>query len=116
DEHQLRGAAPLPTFQESRPASKTAVHSQGEQLKKQLAELKMRREDLVTRLMPAHPDVTEVDDRIAALSRRLALEGPRARESARPDAAEAAAGSLAEYLSYEKQRHQQSASAYAEIL
>jgi hypothetical protein len=119
DEHHLRGASPLPKFRGSQPARKSAANPRWQQLNDQLTELKTRREDLLNRLMPVHPDVMEVDDQIAVLSRRLALERLPAEAPAPPGAAEgvdAADGDLAEYLSSERQRHQQSASAYAEIL
>jgi hypothetical protein len=119
DDHHLRGATPLPKFRESRPGRGSAVNPQLDQLNQQLNDLKTRRADLLTRLTPVHPDILEVDERIAVLSQRLALEHPPAEEPAAPGAAEgldAADGNLGEYLSSERARHQQSASAYAKLV
>ncbi|HEV3136925.1 MAG TPA: hypothetical protein VGZ26_03455 [Pirellulales bacterium] len=119
DDHQQRGAAPLPKLREPKQQQRLPDNPSSQQLKAQFAELKARREEMLTRLMPAHPDVVELDDRIAALFRRLALEpvpadGPAPRSA--DDRVDAADGSLAEFLASERERHKHSSAVYEELL
>jgi hypothetical protein len=119
DEHRQRGAADLPKFRESKPQHKPADNPSWQELKNQLAELRARREEMLSQLMPAHPDVVEIDDQIAALSRRLTLEALPTEEPAQRgsgDGVDAADLSLAEYLASERDRHRHSSAAYEEIL
>ncbi len=118
DDQRLRGAAPLPRFRESQPAREHSVNPRWKELTRQLADLKTHREDLLNRLMPAHPDVLKLDDHIAELSQQLALERPIAEERAPTGPAEgdgSANASIDGYLSLEQQRQQQTAATYEEI-
>ncbi|HEY5312254.1 MAG TPA: hypothetical protein VIK18_07030, partial [Pirellulales bacterium] len=53
------------------PAEKAISSTQRDDAERQLAELQSRRELLLERRTPAHPDVIDLDERIAAIAARL---------------------------------------------
>jgi hypothetical protein len=66
-------AANAPAVVAEAPMDKTAVSAQRAEAEHQLGELRARRESLLERRTPAHPDVIDLDERIAAITARLGV-------------------------------------------
>lgn len=66
-------AANAPAVVVEAPVDKAAVSAQRAEAEHQLSELRARRESLLERRTPAHPDVIDLDERIAAITARLGV-------------------------------------------
>ncbi len=80
EEHRAGGEAPPPEVcpaepRERLPPAVGARNPQRDQLKEQMRYLTERREELLRRVTSVHPEVTEIDERIAALSKSFAALG-----------------------------------------
>ncbi len=116
EEHHARGAAPLVQVREAMP--KLPLHPERERLNTQLQELRTHRDQLLDHLTRAHPEVSDVEQRIVELTQRLsALGGPTAEseqplESPAEQTDEVTDRQLAERLNAERAWHQETAELY----